>query len=70
MMAAYLANKLEPLNSTNIPLPPLLDLRENPRLNQRASRNHNAVYAALLNARPVALRGESVTTTKDGDAGN
>ena len=58
---------LQPLPGTDVPLSPFLDLGENPRLDQRATGDHDAVDATALDLGPVVLRGEGVAATEDRD---
>jgi hypothetical protein len=65
--ATYLANELEAFPRANVPLPSLLDFGEYPWLDERASSDHDAVYAGGVDLFPVILGGETVAAAKDGD---
>ena len=52
----YLAHELESFSRADIPLPPLLDLGEDPWLDEGASSNHNTVNAVVVHLVPVVLR--------------
>ena len=68
--SAYLANELEPFPRANIPLPSLLDFGKDPRLDERAASDHDAVHAGGVDFFPVVLGGEAVAAAKDGDRGH
>lgn len=61
------SDELQPLSRTDVPLSPFLDLGENPRLDQRATGDHDAVDATALYLGPVILSGEGVAATEDRD---
>jgi hypothetical protein len=66
----YIPNPTQPLPRTDIPFPMLLYLGKDPRLDERAARDHDAVNPALLDAGPVVGRRKAVAATEDGDAGD
>ena len=56
----YLANELEPLSRRDVPLPALLDLGEDPRLDERTAADHDPVDVVVIHLVPVVLRREAV----------
>ena len=61
------SDQFQPLPGTDVPLSPLLDLGEDPGLDQGATGDHDAVDATTLNLGPVILGGKGVAATEDGD---
>ena len=59
-----LPNTLQPLRGADVPFSPLLDLCEDPRLDQSPSGNHDSVDPALLLLLIVRLSGETVAIAK------
>lgn len=66
----YLTDEIQSFDSANVPFSPLLDLGENPGLDQGTSRDHYSIHTTLFNTGPVALSRESIAATEDGDAWN
>lgn len=60
-----LPDKFEPFPGADVPFPLLLDLSENPRLDERASADHHTVDAAGFDVRPVVVRRETVAAAKN-----
>ena len=60
---------LQPLPRADVPLSPLLDLSEDPRLDEGAAPDHDAVDAGGLDVGPVVLRGVAVAPAEDRDLG-
>ena len=56
----YLANELEPLSRGDVPLPALLDLGEDPWLDECAAADHDPVHVIIVDLVPVILRREAV----------
>ena len=52
----YLADELEPLAGGDVPLPALLDLGEDPGLDERTATDHDSVDAVVVRLVPVVLR--------------
>ena len=61
------SDKFQPLPGTDVPLSPLLDLGENPWLDQCATGDHHAVNATTLNLGPIIMGREGIAATEDGD---
>lgn len=65
----YLADTLETLGGGNVPLATLCNLGEDPGLDERTARDHDAVDTRTLLLLVVALGREAVAVAKDGDGG-
>lgn len=60
----HLSYEIQALARTDVPLPPLLDFCEDPRLDKGASSNHDTIYSALLDARPVSFGRKAITASE------
>ena len=61
----YLADELEPLAGRDVPLPALLDLGEDPRLDECPTADHDPVDVVVLHLVPVVLGRETVASAED-----
>jgi hypothetical protein len=69
---AYLSDEIQPLSWGNVPLSLLLDLGEDPGLDERASGDHDAVDTRLGDGVRVGLVRKAVAVAedwRDGDCG-
>ena len=57
----YLADELEPLSRGDVPLPALLDLGEDPGLDEGTAADHDPVDVVVVDLVPVVLRREAVS---------
>ena len=51
----YLSNEFQPFPGADIPLSSLLDLSEDPGLDQSPTRDHDPVYSTVFNLLPIIL---------------
>ena len=65
----YLSNEFQPFPGADIPFSSLLDLSEDPRLDQSPTSDHDPVYSTVFNLLPIVLRREGVSTAEDWDRG-
>lgn len=64
---AYLFDTLQPLHCRNIPLSSFLDLRKDPWLDQRPSRDHHSIHPTSVHLLIIRSSRETITVSKDGN---
>ena len=65
--STHLSNEAQSFSRTYIPLFSLLDLCEDPGLDQSPASDHNPIHSTVFNPFPIILRREDVSTAKDRD---
>jgi hypothetical protein len=62
---AHLAQSIQSFGSADVPLPLLLNLGKDPRLDQSSSSDHHSIDSTLFDFAIIRFGGETVTVTKD-----